>query len=46
MLLAAALGRHNGRASEAARTLKLPRKTLYDKLAKHGLKPESFRRGG
>ncbi|MFW2587235.1 sigma-54-dependent transcriptional regulator [Sagittula sp. SSi028] len=43
-LLAAALGRHNGRASEAAKALKLPRKTMYDKLAKYGLKPESFKR--
>ena len=45
-LLAAALGRHNGHASEAARALKLPRKTFYDKLARYGLKPEDFRRGG
>ncbi|MDQ2088387.1 sigma-54-dependent transcriptional regulator [Marimonas arenosa] len=42
-LLAAALGRHKGRASAAAEALKLPRKTLYDKLARHGLKPEDFR---
>lgn len=45
-LLAAALGRHNGHASDAARGLKLPRKTFYDKLTKYGLKPEDFRRGG
>ncbi|MFW2544050.1 sigma-54-dependent transcriptional regulator [Primorskyibacter sp. 2E107] len=44
MLLAAALGRHNGKASEAAKALKLPRKTLYDKLAKYGLRPEDYRR--
>ncbi|MEQ5868810.1 sigma-54-dependent Fis family transcriptional regulator [Sagittula sp. NFXS13] len=43
-LLAASLGRHNGRASEAAKALKLPRKTMYDKLAKYGLKPEAFKR--
>jgi two-component system C4-dicarboxylate transport response regulator DctD len=43
-LLAAALGRSNGRAAEAAKALKLPRKTFYDKLAKHGLKPEAFKR--
>ncbi|WP_425070584.1 sigma-54-dependent transcriptional regulator [Sagittula sp. S175] len=43
-LLAAALGRHNGRAAEAAKALKLPRKTMYDKLAKYGLKPEAFKR--
>lgn len=45
-LLAAALGRHNGKASDAARALKLPRKTFYDKLTKYGLKPEDFRRDG
>ena len=43
-LLASALGRQNGRASEAARQLKLPRKTFYDKLTKYGLRPEDFRR--
>lgn len=45
-LLVAALGRQNGRASEAAKALKLPRKTFYDKLAKYGIRPEDFRRGG
>lgn len=45
-LLIAALGRQNGRASEAAKALKLPRKTFYDKLAKYGIRPEDFRRGG
>lgn len=43
-LLIAALGRRNGHASEAARALKLPRKTFYDKLAKYGIRPEDFRR--
>ena len=43
-LLIAALGRQNGRASEAAKALKLPRKTFYDKLAKYGIRPEDFRR--
>ncbi|WP_373353798.1 sigma-54-dependent transcriptional regulator [Pseudoroseicyclus sp. CXY001] len=43
-LLAAALGRQNGNASAAAEALQLPRKTFYDKLARHGLKPEDFRR--
>lgn len=43
-LLIAALARRNGHASEAARVLKLPRKTFYDKLAKHGIRPEDFRR--
>lgn len=43
-LLIAALARQNGHASEAARVLKLPRKTFYDKLARHGIRPEDFRR--
>lgn len=43
-LLAAALGRYDGRAAQAAKALKLPRKTFYDKLARYGLKPEDFRR--
>ena len=42
-LLQEALRRADGRASIAAKALKLPRKTFYDKLAKHGLKPEEFR---
>ncbi len=45
-LLIEALRRHGGGgASAAARDLKLPRKTFYDKLARHGLKPEAFRGG-
>ncbi|MEO1732023.1 MAG: sigma-54 dependent transcriptional regulator [Pseudomonadota bacterium] len=43
-LLVAALGRQNGRASDAAKALKLPRKTFYDKLARYGIRPEDFRR--
>lgn len=43
-LLIAALGRQNGNASETAKALKLPRKTFYDKLARHGIRPEDFRR--
>lgn len=43
-LLVAALSRQNGRASEAAKALKLPRKTFYDKLARYGIKPEDHRR--
>lgn len=42
-LLAEALRRAGGRATEAARALRLPRKTFYDKLARHGLRPEDFR---
>ncbi|MEO1106697.1 MAG: sigma-54 dependent transcriptional regulator [Pseudomonadota bacterium] len=43
-LLIAALGRHNGKASDAAKALKLPRKTFYDKLARYQIKPEDYRR--
>ncbi len=42
-LLSEALRRHNGNASEAARALKLPRKTFYDKLTKYRIRPEAFR---
>lgn len=43
-LLIAALGRQNGRAAAAAKALKLPRKTFYDKLARYGIRPENYRR--
>jgi two-component system C4-dicarboxylate transport response regulator DctD len=43
-LLIAALGRQNGHASDAAKALKVPRKTFYDKLARYGIRPEDFRR--
>lgn len=42
-LLTDALKRARGQASVAAEALKLPRKTFYDKLAKYGIRPESFR---
>ncbi len=42
-LLTAALTRHEGNATEAAKGLKLPRKTFYDKLAKHGIRAEDYR---
>lgn len=43
-LLIAALQRHAGRAGETAKDLQLPRKTFYDKLARHNLKAEDYRR--
>jgi len=43
-LLIAALSRQNGHASAAAKALKLPRKTFYDKLARYGIRPEEYRR--
>ncbi len=42
-LLIAALERFQGQASAAAKALKLPRKTFYDKLARYGVKPEQYR---
>ncbi len=42
-LLIAALQRHEGRAGETAQDLQLPRKTFYDKLARHGLRAEDYR---
>ncbi|MEX0284665.1 MAG: sigma-54-dependent transcriptional regulator [Paracoccaceae bacterium] len=42
-LLIDALKRHRGNASATAEDLKLPRKTLYDKFARHGIKPGSYR---
>jgi len=42
-LLVDALRRHKGNATEAAKALKLPRKTFYDKLARHGVRPEGYR---
>jgi two-component system C4-dicarboxylate transport response regulator DctD len=44
-LIIEALQAHNGHATETAKALHLPRKTFYDKLARHGIKPEAYRRG-
>lgn len=43
-LLIAALERQDGNASEAARELKLPRKTFYDKLARLDVRPGLYRK--
>ena len=42
-LISQALARHQGRVSEVCDALDVPRKTLYDKLKKHGLKAEDYR---
>jgi two-component system C4-dicarboxylate transport response regulator DctD len=42
-LIEGALRRAQGQASEAARALKLPRKTFYDKCSRYGIKPEEYR---
>ncbi|MGX9846694.1 sigma-54-dependent transcriptional regulator [Limimaricola litoreus] len=43
-LLIEALRRHGGHATRTAEALKLPRKTFYDKLARHELRAEEYRR--
>ncbi len=42
-LLISALVRNHGNATEAARGLRLPRKTFYDKLARHAIRAEDHR---
>lgn len=42
-LLIESLHASQGHATAAASALKLPRKTFYDKLTKHGIRPEDFR---
>ena len=42
-LLVDALVRTGGNAQAAAEALKLPRKTFYDKLARHGIRPQAYR---
>lgn len=45
-LIDQALARCRGRISEACEHLDMPRKTLYDKLKKHDLRAEAYRRDG
>ena len=45
-LLNQALARHRGRIPEVCAHLGLPRKTLYDKLKKHTLRPDDYRQPG
>lgn len=42
-VIAEALAQTKGRVTDAAKILGLPRKTLYDKLARHGLSSADFR---
>ena len=39
------LARHDGSVTATCEALALPRKTLYDKIQKYGLKPAAFRSG-
>ena len=43
LMLEEALRQSDGSAATAGRRLGLPRKTIYDKLARHGLSPRDFR---
>ncbi|CAN5330682.1 sigma-54 dependent transcriptional regulator [soil metagenome] len=43
-LIRATLNTHDGDIAAVAQALQLPRKTLYDKLQRHGLRPAEFRR--
>jgi two-component system, NtrC family, C4-dicarboxylate transport response regulator DctD len=42
-LIIQALMQHLGSVTLAAEQLKLPRKTLYDKVARHGIDPARYR---
>ncbi len=42
-LLVEGLRRHDGNASLTAEHFKIPRKTLYDKFTKYGIKPKTYR---
>jgi len=42
-LIKDALRRHNGEVSEAARSLGVPRQTLYDKMKRLQIQPQGYR---
>mgnify|MGYP003637951695 CR=1 FL=1 len=42
LVLSEALKKHNGQAVAAAEELSLPRKTFYDRIKRHDLKPKDF----
>ncbi len=46
LLIESALTDHHGKVVDVAHALGLPRKTLYDKLTRHGLNAADFRRLG
>ena len=43
LVLSETLRRENGKASTAAQSLGLPRKTFYDRLARYNLRPKDFK---
>ncbi|WP_299301839.1 sigma-54 dependent transcriptional regulator [uncultured Litoreibacter sp.] len=42
-LIIEVLQAHGGHATETAKALQLPRKTFYDKLSRHNIRPEDYR---
>jgi two-component system C4-dicarboxylate transport response regulator DctD len=44
-IIEGALGQTGGNVARAAELLQTPKKTLYDKLARYGIAPDSFRQG-
>ncbi len=46
LVLEQALQKNNGNVTKTHMDLCIPRKTLYDKLQRHGIKPETFRNRG
>uniref|UniRef100_UPI0025F0D85F helix-turn-helix domain-containing protein n=1 Tax=uncultured Dechloromonas sp. TaxID=171719 RepID=UPI0025F0D85F len=44
-IIEGALGQTGGNVARAAELLQTPKKTLYDKLARYGIAPDSFRPG-
>lgn len=46
LLIEDALREHGGRVVHVAQALGMPRKTLYDKLKRHGIEPADFRASG
>lgn len=45
LVLSETLKRYNGQASATAAALGLPRKTFYDRLTRHALRPKDFKSG-
>ncbi len=45
LIIEQCLLKHNGNVTRTHAELGIPRKTLYDKLQRHGIKPEVYRKG-
>ncbi|RLA02998.1 MAG: sigma-54-dependent Fis family transcriptional regulator [Gammaproteobacteria bacterium] len=44
LIIEQSLLKHNGNVTQTHADLGIPRKTLYDKLQRHGIKPETYRK--